>query len=326
MPPPDSPVNDDLVVDGLPTIDPYGVLGLERSASADEIKRAYRKAALKNHPDKVPADEKAASHTTFQEIAFAYAVLSDPARRSRYDATGSTAEAVTDVDGFDWTDFYRAQWADVVSTEAIEKVRAEYQGSEEERGDVLAAFEEFEGDLNALFESVMLSNPLVDEDRFRKMIDKAIKKGEVQPHERYTKESKNARKKRTDAAKREEQEAMKMAKEMGVAEKLFSDGKKDGGEEGLMAIIQQRQKSRSESFLDRLEEKYGGNRTKSRKGRGKKQSLDAAEEPSEEMFQKTRAELDAKRKKNKDDEDDDAPDSKGGRKSKRSKGSKQTYA
>jgi curved DNA-binding protein len=56
--------------------DYYAVLGLEKTAVADQIKKAYRKLALKYHPDKNPDDKKAEER--FKEISEAYAVLSDP--------------------------------------------------------------------------------------------------------------------------------------------------------------------------------------------------------------------------------------------------------
>jgi len=66
--------------------DYYEVLGVERNASADDIKRAYRRMALKCHPDKNP-DDKAAEQT-FKECAEAYEVLSDQEKRSRYNQYG----------------------------------------------------------------------------------------------------------------------------------------------------------------------------------------------------------------------------------------------
>ncbi len=66
--------------------DYYEVLGVERSSSADDIKRAYRRMALKYHPDKNPDDKEAESK--FKECAEAYEVLSDPAKRQRYDQYG----------------------------------------------------------------------------------------------------------------------------------------------------------------------------------------------------------------------------------------------
>lgn len=66
--------------------DYYEILGVERNASESELKSAYRKLALKHHPDRNPGD--AESETLFKEAAEAYAVLSDPEKRARYDRFG----------------------------------------------------------------------------------------------------------------------------------------------------------------------------------------------------------------------------------------------
>ena len=66
--------------------DLYAILGVARTASADEIKKAYRKLARKHHPDVNPNDPQAEER--FKEISAANDVLSDPARRARYDEFG----------------------------------------------------------------------------------------------------------------------------------------------------------------------------------------------------------------------------------------------
>jgi molecular chaperone DnaJ len=68
------------------TRDYYEILSVERTASSDEVKRAYRKMAMKFHPDRNPGDQEAV--TRFKEAAEAYEVLSDPNKRQRYDRFG----------------------------------------------------------------------------------------------------------------------------------------------------------------------------------------------------------------------------------------------
>ncbi len=68
--------------------DYYEVLGVPRTATPDDIKRAYRKLARKHHPDLHSAGERARAAERFKEINEAYEVLRDPDKRSRYDALG----------------------------------------------------------------------------------------------------------------------------------------------------------------------------------------------------------------------------------------------
>lgn len=66
--------------------DYYEVLGLQKGASEDEIKRAFRKMAMKYHPDKNPGDK--AAEEKFKEVNEAYSILSDPDKKSKYDRFG----------------------------------------------------------------------------------------------------------------------------------------------------------------------------------------------------------------------------------------------
>lgn len=85
--------------------DYYAVLGVSRDASDQEIKSAYRKLALKFHPDRNPGDKKAEEY--FKECAEAYAILADSEKRSRYDRFGHAAVsgAAGGAQGFDPTIF-----------------------------------------------------------------------------------------------------------------------------------------------------------------------------------------------------------------------------
>jgi DnaJ homolog subfamily C member 9 len=274
---------EEVLQDPPTSIHPYEVLGVGKTATADQIRSAYRRAALKHHPDKASPKHKEEAHTQFQEIAFAYAILSDERRRKRYDNTGNTSESLAlEDDDFSWTDFFREQTAAMVDGAMIDKIKNEYQGSPEEKEDILRVYDEYEGDMDALYEEILCSNVLDDDERFRNIIDQAIKDGAVGSYKAYAKESKPRRKKRKQNAEREAEEAMQLAEELGVKDKLFGTAhsktsKKGGGDDALRALIQQRQRGRAGNFLDNLEAKYGG---------GKKSKHKDNDEPPEEAFQK----------------------------------------
>lgn len=206
--------------------------------------------------------------------------------------TGSTAEAVDEDDNFNWVDFYREQFSSAIDTGALDQLKQEYQGSDEEERDILAAFEKYRGDLDKVYESVMLCNVIDDDERFRAIIDKAIANGTAQAYKKYTEEPEKKRQQRLKRAQKEAQEAEQLSKELD--EKKETQGKRgrkkkssamDNGD--LMALIQQRQASRAESFFDRLEEKYNP---------GKKRAA-KFEEPPEEAFAATAARQSSKKKK-----------------------------
>ena len=87
--------------------DYYEVLGAERDAGADKIKSAYRKLALKYHPDRNPGDSEA--EEMFKEASEAYEVLSDTDKRAKYDRFGHAGvEGNFSRGGFQWSDFSHA--------------------------------------------------------------------------------------------------------------------------------------------------------------------------------------------------------------------------
>lgn len=88
--------------------DYYEILNVEKSASAEDVKRAYRKLAMKYHPDRNPGDKEA--ETRFKECAEAYEVLSDPDKRQRYDRFGHEG-----LRGTSMHDFSRMDMGDIFS-------------------------------------------------------------------------------------------------------------------------------------------------------------------------------------------------------------------
>jgi len=90
--------------------DYYKALGVEKGASAEEIKKAFRKLAVKYHPDRNPGDK--AAEDKFKEINEAYAVLSDPQKKEKYDTFGSSGfhQQYSQEDifrGFDFSNVYK---------------------------------------------------------------------------------------------------------------------------------------------------------------------------------------------------------------------------
>jgi curved DNA-binding protein len=87
--------------------DYYKILGVERSASAEDIKKAFRKQALKYHPDRNPGDKGA--EEKFKELNEAYEALSDPQKRARYDQLGESYSRYQQTGGvpggFNWNEW-----------------------------------------------------------------------------------------------------------------------------------------------------------------------------------------------------------------------------
>src|SRR6516225_1194542 len=93
--------------------DYYEILGVQRSASVDDIKKSYRKLAVQFHPDKNPGDK--AAEEKFKELSEAYEVLADPQKRQMYDQFGHAAMGggPGGAGGFDFQGFGGASINDI---------------------------------------------------------------------------------------------------------------------------------------------------------------------------------------------------------------------
>jgi len=78
----------------------YDLLGIDKNASEQDIKKAYKRMALRNHPDKAPEGQREAYEERFKKISRAYEILSDAQKRKAYDAHGEAAFNGQDASGF----------------------------------------------------------------------------------------------------------------------------------------------------------------------------------------------------------------------------------
>ncbi|KAJ9107162.1 hypothetical protein QFC19_002822 [Naganishia cerealis] len=268
------------------------------SIGASDIRSAYRRAALKCHPDKHASkseEDRKELEKQFQKVGFAFAVLSDDTRRKRYDTTGRTTESSGAM--FDdaaamgsWEAYFSAMYQKV-DKKMLDEDKKRYQRSEEEISDLHTAYTEGRGSLPHIMAHIPHSTPS-DEPRFIDLINTAIKEGILEPEADWEKSSKDqkAKKERVKKAKKEEKEAEAAARELGVWDEFYGNGKNmetkastttsdeptskrgtkrkstaatsNGGDEadatsGLAAIIAKRQQSRASAF-DALLTKYGG--------------------------------------------------------------------
>ncbi|KAJ2355013.1 hypothetical protein IWW50_004506 [Coemansia erecta] len=299
--------------DGGEVPDLYELLDVARDATEDDLRKAYRKRALRTHPDKwahldPESDEAKAKTLEFQQLGFAYSILKDTKKRANYDRTGSIADILDVVEeGKDWNAYFRELWSGIVDASTIAQFAKTYKESDEERADILAAYKQHSGDIDLIFTEVMLAE-VEDEPRFVKIIDQAIKAKEIKRTKEYTRSKKDAAKRKRQAED-EAEEADALRKEMGLDDQLrkikskqAKGGKRkhdasDDEREALTALVRQRTNSRMNAIIANIEEKYASQPAK-KKGKGKKSAKakqPAYAEPSEEEFQALQAKLFAKK-------------------------------
>ncbi|KAI8982593.1 DnaJ domain-containing protein [Pilobolus umbonatus] len=258
-------------------IDCYKLLQLDKeTANQTDVKKAYRKLALKYHPDKQPKDaseedlEKA--NKSFIELGIAYSVLNDPKRKELFDKTGSIDENQYNGPD-DWTAYFKELWTGVVSSETINNFKSKYQGSEEERKDVLEAYKRCKGKMDQILKYIE-GCEYTDAYRFEQIILAAIKEEKV-PFYRSLEQSTTEKAYAKREKRHEEEEA--------IFNKMSSSIKKRKGEEteemSLSALIQNRQKhSRVNAVISALESKCNS-------------EAEVSSEPSEEEFQRIQERL-----------------------------------
>ncbi|KAK8482388.1 hypothetical protein V6N13_025539 [Hibiscus sabdariffa] len=246
----------------------YEVLGVEKTASQQEIKKAYYKLALRLHPDKNPGDEEAKEK--FQQLQKVISILGDDEKRAVYDQTGCVDDADLAGDVVEnLKTFFKAMYKKVTEAD-IEEFQANYRGSESEKKDLIDLYKKCKGNMNKLFCSMLCSDPKLDSHRFKDLLDEAIAAGELKETKAYQKWAKKVSeiKPPTSPLRRKEKSTKQ-------------------SESDLFAIISQRRserKGRFDSMFSSLVSKYGGN---------------ADSEPTEEEFEAAQRKVGSRKASNK---------------------------
>ncbi|KAK1386648.1 Chaperone protein dnaJ 6 [Heracleum sosnowskyi] len=241
----------------------YGVLGVETTATQQEIKRAYHKLALRLHPDKNLGDEDAKEK--FQQLQKVISILGDEEKRALYDQTGCTddAELAEDVVR-DLSEFFRTMYKKVTEAD-VDEFEANYRGSDSEKKDLIDLYNKYKGNMNRLFCYMICSDPKLDSHRYKDILDESIAAGETKSTKAYEKWATQVSATRPPTTP---------PKRKGKAKKESDD---------LYAIIAQRQSERKgqvNSMFSSLMSKYGGDRMV---------------EPSEEEFEAAKAKVESRK-------------------------------
>lgn len=267
----------------FPDLDPYAVLEVAVLATPLEIKKAYKRLSLRYHPDKIQQASSGENTEQFPRVQFAYSILSDAGRRSRYDATGLLGESDSD-EVFDWKAYFDSI-NDKITIDMIDEDRLKYQGLEEEKADIGQNFVFYDGDFLKLFEVIPhLEFDEALEMRVYGLVDGMLEKGEIDGSASITKSWTKYQKSRKTKVK---QMLKKLAKEAKEADQLAASirdkGKKNLQlEDDLKSLIQSRQSNRLDDLLVLLELKY----VKKGKKRGSRDISDADFDSAQQKLMK----------------------------------------
>ena len=208
----------------------YSLLGVEKTASNAEIKKAYRRLVFLYHPDKNKTDPNAGAK--FANITKAYKILSNPESRRIYDETGDyDDEDEGKINIQETLNYFRK----IYSPKDIESFEKKYINSKDEEEDLINFYKSNDGDIRKILEWIPFSKN-EDVERYIKIYEKLFKKKTLNKNKKFE-DSKN----KVQLIKIDVEEAKEAEKEMDILTK---------------AIVGKKRKRNYNEYLDNLKERY----------------------------------------------------------------------
>ncbi|BAM82126.1 similar to DnaJ homolog [Cyanidioschyzon merolae strain 10D] len=245
----------------------YDILGVGRTATPDEIKKAYRRLVLSVHPDRVHAGGRAGdpaalreAHENFLQLQRVYETLIDEEKRAYYDETGKCLDEgqhLVEESTLDALHRFFRTCQRRITEEDIVAFEAKYRNSDMEREDVLNHYRNFCGKVEHLIDHIPYSDES-DISRFIQILDDALSKGELERTPAYA----GSRKTLLGRAKRSTHRARKPGK---------SERNKFAALQEAIISKREDRATQLEALCDRIAAKYaavtGPNSTTAKRGR-----------------------------------------------------------
>jgi DnaJ family protein C protein 9 len=245
----------------------YEILEVESTASTEDIKKNYKKLALKYHPDKGGSAEH------FKALSVAHSILSDPEKRKQYDETGNLDQEDTSQEFEHWYEYFRNLFPKLTISK-INEFSGKYKGSDEEKTDVITEYEKHSGDLKKIMDSVILAEE-EDTERICTIIDAAIDAKTLKSTAKYVKSRAAVEKSLSQQPTKRKRKSSAEAEERAADELAQLIANKNKG------------KGSAHSVMSGIFAKYGG---KDQEGEGQ----EATDELSDEAFEALRNKISKK--------------------------------
>jgi|EP00670_Eutreptiella_braarudii_P028134 DnaJ family protein C protein 9 len=261
--------------------DIYATIGVSKTATPQEIQRAYRQAALKYHPDRCEGDKEEATRM-FQKLGFIHGILSDAEKRKVYDQTGDLGSASQELDEDAlkmWKEYFDNLFPRVTE-EQVESFAAKYKGSDDEKEDLINAYNKGKGSMDVILESVPLAQ-CAEESRYTVRVEELFKTKELERTalwDKTTTEKAAQKRRKAEAAQRAAFEAHEKADKKRKTQKS-----KDAGMDldALQAAILQKRSSGFDDIMAKLERTYASSEAQPKTKKISKSAKTEEKKPSQ---------------------------------------------